>query len=176
MFQLKKAKSLFKLQIVVFISMFFFMIVFTNVSFAKDEKVAKNCIYLEFLGNGLMYSLNYDRMLSNSIGFRIGAGFFSTNDRDSDDHLTVATFPATLNYIKGKGKHKFEIGAGVMLLTVSGNIDLFDFEGSGLAGTATFGYRYQPKKGGFVFRIGFTPLFGEFGFLPFGGLSLGYSF
>jgi len=45
-----------------------------------------------------------------------------------------------------------------------------------VGGTATIGYRYQQNDGGFLFRIGFTPLFGSGGFQPWGGLSLGFSF
>jgi hypothetical protein len=40
--------------------------------------------------------------------------------------------------------------------------------------TATIGYRSQPKEGGFLFRIGFTPLFDFSDFiLPWIGLSVG---
>jgi hypothetical protein len=40
-------------------------------------------------------------------------------------------------------------------------------------GTGVVGYRYVPSHGGFDFGIGFTPLFGEGGFLPWGGMHFG---
>ena len=54
-----------------------------------------------------------------------------------------------------------------------------------LSATGTLGYRRQPADGGFVFRIGLTPIYGfgteeaaypEKGFFLSGGLSLGVSF
>jgi len=44
-------------------------------------------------------------------------------------------------------------------------------------GHAYFGYRLQPKNGGFLFRAGITPIFTKDGFVPYrAGISFGYKF
>ena len=48
--------------------------------------------------------------------------------------------------------------------------------GSAVAGTAVIGYRYQPKDGGFVFRVGLNTFFIGNGAAVSGGLSVGFSF
>ncbi len=61
--------------------------------------------------------------------------------------------------------------------------------GMGVLGTAMIGYRRQPSAGGFQFRVGFSPLFGnglgldsnnrdpaKLGVLPWFYLSLGATF
>ncbi|MDR3611850.1 MAG: hypothetical protein P4L27_14870 [Ignavibacteriaceae bacterium] len=134
--------------------------------------LSPNSIYVEALGSGLFYSVNYDRLFSHNIGGRIGIGLLS------DGLNSLYFIPVTLNYLIGKGNSKLELGAGVTI--VAADIDLFGTghrtSGSLVLGTAIIGYRYQPADGGFLFRIGFTPLFSEFGSLPWGGLSLGGTF
>jgi hypothetical protein len=91
----------------------------------------------------------------------------------------IVIVPVTLNYLIGNGSNKFEIGAGIDYLSVSGG-SIFGLHAnaseSKVFGTATIGYRYQQADGGFLFRIGFTPVFGENGLQPLGGLSLGFTF
>jgi hypothetical protein len=138
----------------------------------EPHLLSPNSIYIEALGSGLYYSVNYDRLFSHNIGGRIGFGLLSNG-------LNPLYFvPVTLNYLIGKGNSKLELGAGVTI--IAADIDLFEivhstFE-SLVLGTAIIGYRYQPADGGFLFRIGFTPLFSAYGILPWGGLSLGGSF
>jgi hypothetical protein len=157
------------------------LLICSRASWAQGGKIASNSLYLEILGNGAVYSLNYDRMFSNSMSGRIGIMNIpvdeATSGVDEDDaKVGLTTLPIMINYLKG-GNHKLEIGGGVVVIIVSADIkEIGTIVGSGVVGTATFGYRYQPRAGGFNFRIGFTPIFGQGGFVPWGGLSLGYSF
>lgn len=137
-----------------------------------------NSIYFEALGNGGLYSVNYDRLFSENFGARVGFMYLSELDfffASAEDLLLI---PATMNYFLGS-KHKFELGAGVVLASVS-STGAFGFKNnqsaSNVVGTATIGYRYQKPQGGFLFRAGFTPLFNSSGFEPWGGLSIGVSF
>jgi hypothetical protein len=43
------------------------------------QKVAKNAIYIEGLGNGVIYSLNYERNVGNNISIRVGVGYFGAS-------------------------------------------------------------------------------------------------
>ena len=156
---------------------------------ARAQVTAPNGIYLELLGNGLLYTINYDRFISDDISLRGGfeyIGLAASSGTESAS-ISMMLIPITFNYFltshdHGKpGSSKFELGAGIVIVNISGSAsgnagELVSGSGTGIAGTATIGYRLQPSDGGFIFRIGFTPLIGAGGFLPFGGLSFGFAF
>ena len=145
---------------------------------AQDRALpaAPNAVYLELGGNGLLYSLNYDRLLTPRVAARVGfMGLGAATDSVSGG---VIAAPLMVSYLFGEGNSHFETGLGVML--AAGAIDevgeLEDEGFSGAIGTATVGYRYQRPGGGFVFRAGVTPLFDTSGIAPWVGISLGYGF
>jgi hypothetical protein len=165
------------------------LILFTSIHPAQAQVTAPNGIYLEVGGNGLLYTFNYDRFMSNDISLRAGIEYIGLAAAGGDVSVSISMLliPVTFNYFiashsDGKvGSSKLELGAGVLIVNLSGTAsgsagNVFSNSGFGIGGTATIGYRYQPSDGGFIFRIGFTPLFGPAGFLPFGGLSFGYGF
>ena len=137
-----------------------------------------NSLYIELLGNGGLYSVNYDRLFTENLGGRIGVMYLSSLDFifSSVDNLLLV--PITLNYFVGNN-HKLELGGGVVIVSAD-KIGSFGINtrsgGTAIGGTATIGYRYQKSDGGFLFRIGFTPIFSDTDFVPSGGLSLGFSF
>lgn len=150
------------------------LIVFiNNYSFSQSHP---NSIYFEALGNGALYSLNYDRLFTENFGGRIGIMYLSSFDMIFTSAENLLLIPVMLNYFSGS-EHKLEIGAGVVIVSAD-YIGFFGLGsgGTGIGGTATLGYRYQQTDGGFLFRAGFTPFFGEGGFQPSGGLSIGFSF
>ncbi len=139
-------------------------------------------MYLELLGNAGLYSLNYERRFGDKVYGRLGLSYFSVGASagESSAKVTLMTFPLMANYLVGDGSSHLELGAGALLLYAGGEVDSggsrSSGEGVGIAGTATVGYRYQPPDGGFVFKVGFTPLVGVGGFLPWGGVSFGGAF
>jgi hypothetical protein len=154
---------------------------------SSSQDFAPNAIYVELLGNGLIYSVNYDRLISPSTGFRVGFGYIGiSGGTDADGNsisASLLTIPATFNYFIGSidsrgmmSSSKLELGLGIVFVHAGASYGGLSGGGSGIGGTATIGYRLQPWDGGFVFRIGFTPVFVLSDFLPYGGLSLGYSF
>jgi hypothetical protein len=154
---------------------------------------SRNAIYLEFLGNGLMYSINYDRLFTESFGMRVGASYSTPAGH-------FVTFPLMANYFVSWGSSKLEMGLGacVILQPEYQSVSFMaatdeDIRGNGVLATATLGYRYQPTDGGFVFRVGVTPFYGKFShdisptpyedvtedvyrFRLSGGISVGYGF
>jgi hypothetical protein len=145
-------------------------------------RTAKNTIFLELLGNGGLYSVNYDRWVHDMVSVRVGASFISlgASSSSSSANISLFTMPIMGNFLIGSDSHKFEAGLGALLVyasasATSGATSVFA-NGFGVAGTGTVGYRYSDPKGGFVFRIGVTPLFGAGGFRFWGGLSFGYGF
>ncbi|MGV8878452.1 MAG: hypothetical protein ACOH2A_05420 [Sphingobacteriaceae bacterium] len=143
---------------------------------AKENVRAQN-VFVELLGQGLLFTANYDTRFSNrrdGLGGRVGIGYMSIDNA----HATM--IPASLNYLLGNGgKHFFEIGLGATLLLTSGDADSFIFDSNegNIVGTMSFSYRLQPVDSGFSLRAGLTPIFNADFFIPyFAGLSLGYTF
>lgn len=130
--------------------------------------------YFGLGGSGLIFSANYDRRFSkklNGAGFTTGLGLFFGGG------LTVVTIPASLNYLFGRRNSFFELAGGGTFVT--GTVDWDDFEddtGSGFIWHINAGYRYQPAAGGFFFRAGFSPLFGQGGSVMYYYLGGGVAF
>jgi hypothetical protein len=135
-------------------------------------------VYVELGGPGLLFSANYDTRFSqhrDGLGGRIGLGFIETGG------ASVVTVPVQLNYLLGKKDKYFEIGLGATYASFNSGSDFFSngskpLTASTVLGTMTFGYRYQPVDGGFNFRASFNPIFYSSNFVPFGGVSVGYTF
>ncbi len=139
-------------------------------SFIANSQTGAKSVYVELGGPGLA-SFNFDTRFSNrqdGIGGRIGFGGFSI---DGEGAVFV---PIGLNYLIGKDqKNYFELGAGVTPIFESNSSGNF----SSTFGHVLFGYRLQPKEGGFTFRAFVSPVFGERFFIPYyGGVSFGYKF
>ena len=131
---------------------------------------AQNAVYAEAFGNGLFYSLNYDRMINDRLSGRVGimyAGAFAA--------------PAMANFLIARRRHHLEVGLGLVFLSstdVADDLQIADKHLASVMASCTVGYRFQDPAGGLVFRAGFTPLF-SFAFdatgLPWFGASVGYS-
>jgi hypothetical protein len=125
-------------------------------------------VYAELGGNSGIYSLNYDYTLSTSektqIAFGSGFGYYSFHPDDlfSGGRNTTYYLTPSMNFLYGKNSHHLEAGISVLLI------------GAAIP-SVRFGYRYQPVKGGFLFRIAFTPLLIGGMPVPWGGLSFGYT-
>jgi hypothetical protein len=120
-------------------------------------------LYLELLGKSwLSVNLDYrwNKRNAASLGLNAEAGLW----------------PSVMYYHFFGQRSRFEIGGGSSCI-----ISFIDgLEGISVHGIV--GYRYQKKKG-LLFRIGFTPFYavgltetGRSLFVPFGGISFGYSF
>lgn len=136
----------------------------------QNFEFSRNSVYVEFIGNlPFGVSMNYERSL------RIGKGLYSI--RGGIGRSPFENFHnASLLYFKrwiGKKEHHFEFGIGNTITFKNELIDRsFIF--------IPFGYRYQAKDGGFIFRLTYNPflfLENKVGLQPlWGGISLGWSF
>lgn len=137
----------------------------------EPQLEAKNAVYIEIGGNGLLYTLNYDYRLNPDWAARAGIMYAS------GDGVSLTLVPLTANYLYGT-KHNLEIGAGITYFAVSasGDDEFMGIGASTVAFTTNVGYRYQSLDGGFVFRAGIAPIFTEFGTFPMPGVSFGYGF
>ncbi len=152
---------------------------------AAPARTASNVIFGEVLGSGLLYSVNYERVLSAlPIGLRAGASYFSypVSTYGRSGNLKLATFPLVASYYLGTPRHKLQLGLGATLIYLGVSTDSTgtkfegDRSGFGVAATAVVGYRYLPPDRGFTFGVGFTPLLRTSSFLPWGGANAGFIF
>lgn len=148
-----------------------------------DERTAHNVVFGEVLGNGMLYSVNYERLFGES-NFSVRAGFsymalgFSSGTTAAS--TSWITIPLLANYYVGGARNKLQLGLGVTMLFVTANASTSSLWGSADSTvpcpTAVIGYRYLPPAGGFAFSVGFTPFIipgSTRTFLPWGGVSFG---
>lgn len=161
---------------------------------AQEARDYKNAVVFELGGNGLAYSLNYERRFDQNVHTRVGFSAWKIIENQTDKSLTVMSFPVSFNYLNHLGgqKHYLESGLGVMNLVTTG--DLVEFKGVTnyyLNPFVNLGYRYQPVNRRWTFRAGLSPFLGTKsvtnptaqGFRPLGSrvqawgyLGIGYRF
>jgi hypothetical protein len=154
----------------------------STLSLEKPLEAPQNAVYFELLGPGLLYSINYERMVSDNISLRIGYSSWQvTTPFLITSSVSFTGIPVMVNFLSGDGNSKLELGAGIEFIQFGATTSFLGFDsktstGSGSAGVFALGYRYQPKGGGIHFRIGIDPLIGANGARITGSLSLGLCF
>ena len=149
------------------ILVFLFIIISTVVG--QNTNVKTNTIYLEIGGNCVWYSINYEKEFIGDISPRIGISLMPisgiSNFGRKSDYQLIATLIAN-HFFDLNTKSKIELGFGFAYCL--GNV----------FPTTTFGYRYSPNDGGFIFKIAFTPLLDQklFAVFPWFGIGLGFRF
>ena len=148
-----------------------------------DREPPISSVYLDLLGNAYSYSLNFDYIGKNKMGFRIGITPYFNTGKDSnrppqssyDDEFSQSfLLTGMLNYYFGKDAHRLETGAGIVASVNDMNIR------PGLptypSFTGTIGYRLLPNKEDIMIRVAFTPILSGDKFFPHFGFSIGYIF
>lgn len=145
---------------------------------------AKNTLFVEGLGNGGLYSFNYDRRIAPTWNVRIG---FS-NYRVDVNLFNVLSASASAVVIPLVGSYLYHFPNSSSYLEVGAGITSAFLAESATtvvpASAATYlpiptlvaMYRLMPNEGGFSLRAGVTPLFFPTLFLPWIGVSLGWTF
>ena len=145
-----------------------------------NPDLASHSVFVEGLGNAGLYSVNYDRRLTPSLSLRAGFSIVGATDQRTRREVSLLIVPVTFNYLAGGPNHNLEMGVGPLF--AAGSVDDVETDAdagisSGLAGvTSTFGYRYQPADGGFVFRAGLIPFYSADEFQLWAGISVGMAF
>ena len=148
-----------------------------------EPYIKKNSIYAELLGNGGIYSINYDRVfqLSKQVKIVPRVGFSTLED--------VLIFPLEANLLlskSSKSKNFFETGIGLtilkplngfsgQLLTINGYEYNFDNKAVNTPVILRAGFRHQKPTGGFMYRTGALLFTGDETLLTI-GIGLGYTF
>ncbi|MEP6655368.1 MAG: hypothetical protein ABJA82_18525 [Myxococcales bacterium] len=155
-------------------------------------------MYLELLGSGLVWSINYDRRTEHNFWLRAGFGYYSWDTTNEPGQFgsagSMTMFPMAVTKLVGNAGSWFEIGLGTTFIhvdqsqtsvfgLVSGSNARTSASASAYVVSGIIGYRWSPATTGSIFRIGFTPFFFAFDsstvvriLRPWGGLSLGFAF
>jgi hypothetical protein len=149
---------------------------------AQPPEEARNAVYLELLGNGGLFSLNYEREVADGVLARAGFGSWSFTSLWTGAETTVTTVPLTIAFVRGRGEHRLELGGG---MTFGRSRETFFGSSNFVSLTGLVGYRYEQPGRGYLFRAGATPFYGlggedvaypDRGFFPSIGVSFGYGF
>ena len=151
---------------------------------AQNERTAHNTVFLELGGNGLIYSVSYERILPSDMSLRAGVGYLSmgASAGTASSNVTSLSIPVTASYLGIGGATKLELGGGVLFQRFSGATSTGfgdEIEAGVFVPLATFitGLRLAPPGGGFYFKLAFTPIYHpDVGFFPWGSLAFGVGF
>jgi len=161
-----------------------------------EPALAPNSVYGEGLGAGLLYSVNYERVVIDDLAVRAGFAYWSMSASagGASSSASYMMFPITVSYLGVRSRNKMlELGGGMTISNASGAASGFGASASGAGivplGTALIGYRLHPVEGsGFNFRVGAMAMAGkglsfsadhnpeDFGIIPWGYISFGGSF
>ncbi|WP_316800028.1 hypothetical protein [Pedobacter frigidisoli] len=150
---------------------------------SPDTGIKRNSIYAELLGNGGVYSINYDRIfqLNNHLKIVPRVGFSTLQN------VIIVPIEANLLISGSKtSKNFFEGGLGVtilkplsgfsgQLLTINGYDYDFKNEAVNTPLIVRAGFRHQKPKGGLMYRTGLLLFTGEDSLLTL-GIGIGYTF
>ena len=160
------------------------------------ERTARNSVFVEGLGPGLMYSVGYERLVTDDFGFRLGVGYVVTHptvgaEGGSRFSTSFTSLPFAVTWLPlSSGVHSLELDAGITAVYASdaGEVFVYRTSEAGVRGVGSLfvGYRFQPLEGGLQLRAGFMGLAGKgvgldtnsrkFGVQPWLNLSVGGSF
>jgi hypothetical protein len=162
---------------------------FSAIAQGVEKPMQKNTFFLELGGNGMFYSLNYDRIFFErftwKLSGRIGA-MYLPGLGDKNRHMIG--LPIEVSYLRGRNNHHLEIGLGFTSVYDTYPLSRYQVKDLLLMGVAWIGYRHQKREGGMFYKVGFTPLLGtlydlrteekrenEFFSYPLVGLAIGYT-
>lgn len=167
---------------------------------SSSNELAPNSVHFELFGAGILYSVNYERIVAPDVGVRIGLMYLSVSatatagNSSASSKSTLLMIPLTVSWLGVRSGNKaLELGAGASFLYTSAAASTVgaSSSGSGVTPLAVLmvGYRLQPLEGtaGFNFRVGLMALGGKglafsdadpakFGFIPWPYVSFGASF
>ncbi|WP_316827860.1 hypothetical protein [Pedobacter miscanthi] len=165
---------------------------------ASVAQTKSNNIYLEGLGNAVVYSINYDRLfhISNELTIAPRVGFEYIPRRDVDAYGRY-TFPTEINFLYNKNKNNpnhIEAGAGLTFFSLFDNYQYSvtnEIVGKNYKlakiSTLRLGFRHQKNEGGLMYRAGIlvrltqddfsrSRVGGDLFYRIWPGFSIGYTF
>ncbi|MBK9293946.1 MAG: hypothetical protein IPM57_05800 [Oligoflexia bacterium] len=140
-------------------------------------------INLEIVGRGLLWSVNFDAMVTDNIA--VGAGFgtvsISASAGTTSASASVTAIPVYGNYYFSESNHRIYATGGVDVMIVSGSISSASYgfstgaTGTIIAPVIGAGYEYRGDDW-FLFRAAPYLIMVSGGTYFTGGLTVGYAF
>ncbi|MBK7103830.1 MAG: hypothetical protein IPH62_00900 [Ignavibacteriae bacterium] len=156
------------------------LIIFSNLIIGQENLYnQRNNIYLELLGRGGLFSINYEKFITDKSVLGIGLGYIPRSTFDDSFYKANQLFllPISYNYLFDiTNTSKIDFGAGLVLKFVGQRIEGVEKEKFAINPYGIIGYRYQPENEGILFRISFIPILDLNKLVPWIGVSIGYCF
>lgn len=114
-----------------------------------DDEPPSNAVYGELFGNGILMTLNYEKIIDGKVFARFGA--FCVPDESIACPFSA---PVMIGYLLGPGANKLELAFGQLWIWNQ------PLRGWTIAQTATIAWRYQPLRPGMMWKVGWTPILG----------------
>jgi hypothetical protein len=156
---------------------------------------ARNVFFVELLGSGIAYSVNYERFFSDEASLRLGVGYIEENwppvlANQGAPRNSQTTIPVLANYYSPSSPNgNLHIASGATFVYRSAQLanGLYDAwnaaYGAGDPGVGfsvladiVVGYRYLPPAGGVTFGLDAILLFNNIGAFPWVGANAGVAF
>lgn len=141
-----------------------------------------NNIGFEILGRGLLYSVQFDRVLNDDMAAGLGFGHVATKTAaGADSGVNANMIPAYFNYYFAREQGSIFATAGATLVLNSGDVKTLSASTGGLefgssAVLPTLGVGYENRgDSGFLFRFAAYALIAS-NVAPWAGFSFGYAF
>lgn len=143
---------------------------------------ALNAVYLSYGGPGIFFSTIYERQLINGNNYNIGVKGGIGTSVSSVLFPHEFNFPLGIFFLYGKRKHHLDVSANL----TSYLLEQYNYAADKskkelrLLYVPSVCYRYQKPNGGFMGRIGFSPVFNRNDvtntFMPWIDVSVGWAF
>ena len=171
-----------------FLSILVFLTLFNSISGQDNSSLStgaesqsdnsKNAAYVELLGKGGIYSINFERevyRINEEIAFNASIGFSLMNGYTDVEKSKDFLLPLEINVKYSFDKHHVVLGYGTTLWkykVIDVKIDNSNIGDSPAAPTLkpmkewfahlTLEYRYQKPEGGLLIKAGITPLWFDY--------------
>lgn len=140
---------------------------------AQSRAVKKSDFTLELGGKFLLYSLSYQRMISETAGLEAGISYLGVGG--GGDTASALGFSGGLRLYLTKKDAAPCLSAGIAYVTSGTGAGMFDESGSFVYFYAGPGFEYR-ASGGFLFRGSVNLLFSGDFFFVWPGLTFGVTF
>ena len=125
---------------------------------ANEIRFAGPVVTTELYGTGLGLTVNVEHVIVKRnkmfVNGRIG---FGKHQSFSSANYSFKSIPVSVSAFSGIGKHHKEIGLGLTYSEGGQDGSIFERPNKSLFAMPFVGYRYQNAKGGFVFKVQYTP-------------------
>lgn len=160
------------------------LVLLSNAAYSQSENSVvkahnKNSVFIEALGHGCFYSLNYERKILGNARF-LTSGQIGISYYGKGSGIVPLWMPILINQSVSIRKNMFiEIGAGKIFRNdgVEHRDGTFQDDYQIEEWTFRLGYKHFFKNGKWLFKVAYTPIYQDKSdYIHWGGIAFGYRF